>query len=135
MLDIALTSGQIGWGIGAIAGGVWCIIWCVKTVRVLISQAKTFIIETVGPKQDISAEVKRALSNGGGDIIRSIVKSENEMQSRSNHAEMTQIVSSAIKEHEFVEQQRLSMQLQEFRQEITERWKLFPKRRKSDRRS
>lgn len=72
--------------------------------------------------------LRNTLSNGGGDIIRSIVRGENEHQTKGNEEKFTRIVRDAITAHEAVEANRLAMSLNAFRQEITERYEL-PRRR------
>jgi hypothetical protein len=68
--------------------------------------------------------LKQTLTNGGGEIIRKIIKEENLEQSKAHTDETSRIVSQAIQQHEVVEQQKLQLAIQGFRNEITDQYRL-----------
>lgn len=67
---------------------------------------------------------KKTLMNGSGDIIRQIVRVENEMQSKLHQQETRQIVKDAIMEHEKVEGEREAAAHQRLMDEITDTYQL-----------
>lgn len=73
--------------------------------------------------------LKNTLMNGGGEIIRGIVAAENKIQSDHNRDAIERIVNDAIKAHERVEQQERMMEINRFRQEVTDRFVLKRGRR------
>lgn len=71
---------------------------------------------------------KKTLSNGGGEIIRAIIRTENEVQSRLNQEETRRVVDHAIKAHESIEAERERAAHADLIQEITDRFQLTPRR-------
>jgi hypothetical protein len=80
---------------------------------------------------------RKTLLNGGGDIIRGIVKSENVIQSNLHKEEMKDIVADAIRAHEEVEKMHMKIALEELRAEITDRYEIpapvLPRKKKYER--
>lgn len=129
-MHVEFDSTQMLWAVGVIIAAITIVKYAVTSVRTIIKNAKDFIIDTVGPRIDVGGEVKKALTNGGGDIIRQIVRIENEMQSKLHNQETRMIVSDAITQHEQVEAHKLLMAMQEFKNDITDKYDLKPKRKK-----
>lgn len=107
-MHVEFDATQLTWALGVLSAASFVISKVYFTMKKLKQDAKEFIIETVGPKQDVAGEVKRALQNGGGDIIRSIVKTENMAQSEAHRLELKDIVTDAISKHEIVEKQTMN---------------------------
>lgn len=77
--------------------------------------------------------LRETLLNGGGEIIRAIVASENAKQSVAHHAETTRIVGEAIRNHEEIEGARFGKALADLRTEITGEYVLQPRVRRGRR--
>jgi len=116
--ELHLTLEQLIWGAGVLVASVIIFKYTLKAVRDIVENAKAFVINTVGERPDIQTEVKAALTNGGGDIIRSIVKSENMDQSEKHKDEIRLVVNEAIRIHEMTEERKLGEQLEKFRGEM-----------------
>lgn len=75
--------------------------------------------------------LKATLRNGAGDIIREIVRQENDHQSRAAEERTIVIVKDAISTHELVEQQKITLALAALKAEITDRYEIPKNRRRA----
>ena len=75
--------------------------------------------------------LKNTLLNGGGEIIRSIVRQENDAQSLESEKRMEILVKEAISAHELVEQQKTTIALANLKAEITDRYEIPKNRRRA----
>jgi hypothetical protein len=123
-LDLsAFTTEHIALVIGVFFVGDWIF----KRIKLTWETAKAFVNGVLDER--LPSSIKQTLKNGGGEIIRAIVRTENEIQTRLHQEETRKIVDQAIKAHEQVEATRLEQTLAEFRAEITDSYKL-PRRKR-----
>jgi uncharacterized membrane protein YheB (UPF0754 family) len=71
---------------------------------------------------------KKTLANGGGELIRKIVQTENAIQSELHRSETQKVVEQAIKQHEQVEAAREVAAHRQLVDDLTDRYDLKPRR-------
>lgn len=113
-----ITSEQIAIFVAFMVG----LDWIIKRVKLTWDSAKLFVTTVLDER--FPQAIKSTLSNGGGEIIRKIIKEENELQSKLHRDETSRIVQEAIRAHEVIEQAKLQEAMSEFRAEITDRYRL-----------
>ena len=91
--------------------------WIFKRIGKAWDSAKAFVVGVLDER--FPAAIKQTLSNGGGEIIRGIIRTENEIQSRLHQEETRRIVDAAIKQHEIQEERKIREALEELRAEVT----------------
>ncbi len=91
--------------------------WIFKRLGKAWDSAKAFVVGVLDER--FPAAIKQTLSNGGGEIIRSIVRSENEAQSKLHQEAVRREVAVAIQAHEIQEDKKIREALEEFRAEVT----------------
>lgn len=91
--------------------------WIFKRLGKAWDSAKQFVVGVLDER--FPAAIKTTLSNGGGEIIRGIIRTENEIQSRLHQEETRRIVDAAIKQHEVQEERKIRDALEELRAEVT----------------
>jgi hypothetical protein len=109
-----------------IVGVLVALDWVFKRIKMTWETGKQFVNGVLDER--LPASIKATLSNGGGDIIRGIVRAENDRQSQSHRDEMSRIVTEAIRAHEAIEEARVAKALAEFKNEITGEFALKKRR-------
>jgi hypothetical protein len=77
-----------------------------KLVEALVSHWPLLVALAVVSRWVFPWGLKQTLQNGGGLIIRGIVKEENALQSAASAATTQRIVDDSIRRHELVEERR-----------------------------
>jgi hypothetical protein len=108
-------------------------VWLLVGLAVTLWKGFPWVLRVHGPAM-VKETMTNYFNNGGGDKIRTIVRDENAMQTELHKNETRAIVQTAIQRHEEVEETRFRNALDEFEQEITDKYDLrpAPQRRRRD---
>jgi hypothetical protein len=110
-------------------------LWLLVGLALVLWKGFPWVLRAHGPAM-VKETITNYFNNGGGEKMKEIVRSENAMQTELHKNETRTIVQGAIQRHEEVEEVRFRGILEEFEEEITDKYDLrpAPQRRRRDHR-